>query len=71
MTFKSIIHRFDDRDALAEACNVETVTVRQWGNRQSIPSRYWQIIVNHAENVGVALTLDELAKAASVTGAAA
>lgn len=65
MTFKEIILKFDALD-LANALGVSIVTVRQWGNRKSIPAKYWVKLISLAEGTGVSLSLSDLATAASL-----
>ena len=62
-TFKQIIALFPSPIWLAEhirAKAVSDITVRQWGNRNSIPSKYWGDFVrlameNDIENVSFAV----------------
>jgi hypothetical protein len=63
--FKSIVARFPDREAIANDLGVKEITVRQWGNRNSIPSSYWTKLVELAPKHGVDLSLDELASIAA------
>ncbi len=65
MTFKTLIKRFPSNLWLSEKLDVSEVTVRQWGNRKSIPSQYWASIVSHGEAAGVEITLQDLANAAA------
>ena len=62
--FKNIVDRFPDRYAIALDLGVEEITVRQWGNRNSIPSPYWARLVELAPAHGVSLSLSELAEIA-------
>lgn len=61
MTFKALINRFPSNSWLAERLPVSEVTVRQWGNRKSIPSEYWANIVALGSEAGVSISLQDLA----------
>ena len=65
MTYKTIISLFPSNAWLAERLGVQEVTVRQWGNRNSIPAAYWGRVVEFAGGLGIPLTLEDLAKTAA------
>jgi hypothetical protein len=63
-TFKDIIDRFDTAESLAREIGEKGVTVRQWRNRGSIPSRYWPKIIAAADRRAVTgITLDAFMQA--------
>lgn len=61
-----IIGLFTDRAALAAAVGVKVVSIGSWRHRDSIPSEYWNRLLAHAAEVGIALCLQDLADAAEV-----
>lgn len=42
----------NNAEAMAQALNVQGVTVRQWRNRGSIPPKYWPAIIDAAAGLG-------------------
>lgn len=70
MDFKNIINKFSSTSDLADFLDVSPVTVRSWGNRNSIPAKYWSKVLQCAQSQGFALSLDDLAAAADAREAA-
>ena len=70
MNFKNIINKFSSVADLADFLDVSAITVRSWGNRNSIPSKYWSKILQCAEGQSIPLTLSDLAEAADACEAA-
>ena len=62
---KSIIAMFPSAAALAREIGKNPITVRQWGNRGSIPGKYDVPILSAAKRLNVPLTLEMLAEARS------
>jgi hypothetical protein len=52
----------DNAEALAADIGELGVTVRQWRNRENIPSRYWPKIIEAAAARGAALDLGQFIK---------
>lgn len=65
-TYKSILTLFPSSAWLAERLSISAITVRAWGNRNSIPSANWNKIVKLAYDNGIkGVTLEVLASIAS------
>lgn len=62
-TAKDIISRFGTAAALARKLGRPESTVRQWGNRNSIPRTHWPELIGLAERSGVSgIDYESLAK---------
>ena len=48
-SFYEVIQAFGGGSKLAGDIGINPITVRQWGNRGSIPSKYWPAIVEAAK----------------------
>ena len=48
-SFHDVIQAFGGGAKLASDIGINPITVRQWGNRGSIPSKYWPAIVEAAK----------------------
>lgn len=60
---KHIIQMFPSAAELAREIGENPITVRQWGNRGSIPGKYDFAIVQAAGRMNISLTLEMLARA--------
>lgn len=68
-TFKDVLQRWRPLEKLAQELGERGVTVRQWGNRNSIPPEHWLSIVQVAERYGFNdITIDLLARIAASGG---
>lgn len=68
-TFKDIIQRWKSAETLARELGEKGVTVRQWGNRNSIPPEKWMAIVEAADRSGFEdINLELLASIARAGG---
>lgn len=68
-TFKDVIQRWKSAEDLARELGEKGVTVRQWGNRNSIPPEKWLGIVQAANRAGFnEITLELLASLSSAGG---
>lgn len=68
-TFKDIIQRWKTAEELAKELGEKGVTVRQWGNRNSIPPEKWLPLIEAAERAGhPEITLELLASIARAGG---
>lgn len=63
-TFKSIIGLWPSGEEFAEDVGVRGVTARQWGNRDSIPAKYFPDIVAAAKRRGFDVSFEQLSRCA-------
>lgn len=65
-TIKDIIRSFGSAASLAREIGRKPVTVRQWGNRNSIPDEHWDDVVRAAQSRRIkGVTLAALSRIAS------
>jgi len=70
MTFRSIIDRWPTIAAFATEVGEKYPTVAAWRQRDSIPPRYWSVVVKAARDRGMTdVTFETLAQAAARTAA--
>lgn len=58
-TAREIIALFPSPAYCAEYLGISVITVRQWANRDNIPSKYWPDMISEAALMKIELTADD------------